>query len=307
MTRLPFVVAALCAALALPALAQDRPSHRDRGTAGARTPGAQAYGNHSGTRGSGSQGSGGQRHWNGGNGNGSHGGHYGGHYRGGYYGHRSYYRGWPAYVYPYYSYLYPAPVFGYAFEPAPYYPPPGYIEPYPQYAEPMPAPPPQQPPQPQREYRERSYAQIDPNLQPQQPAPKAPPQAFDRITLSATELFGFDQATLRAPQPRLDEIARALIEFPNLGEITITGYTDRLGSDEYNLDLSQRRADAVKKYLVDEGVDHTRLRTVGRGKANPVVQCDDEDREALIRCLEPNRRVEVERITIERPVPPKGR
>jgi OOP family OmpA-OmpF porin len=167
----------------------------------------------------------------------------------------------------------------------------------------MPAP---LPAQPQREYREHSYAQIDPNLQAQPaapPAPRAPMRTFDRITLSATELFAFDQATLRSPQPKLDEIARALIEFPDIGEVTITGYTDRLGSEEYNLDLSQRRADAVKKYLVDEGVEHTRLRTVGRGKANPVVQCDDQDREALIRCLEPNRRVEVERITIERPVP----
>ncbi len=223
-----------------------------------------------------------------------HGGYAGHHYRP-YYGYR--------YGPRYYPYLYPAPLFGYAFAP----PRPVYVLPYPEYEEVAPPPPPAPPVQ--REYRERSYAQVDPKLQP--PAPRAPAApaapAFDRITLSATELFAFDKATLRAAQPRLDEIARALIDNPAAGNVTITGYTDRLGSDAYNLKLSQRRADAVKDYLVRQGVPASRLESVGRGKARPVVECDDKDRAALIRCLEPNRRVEVERITIERPVAPKPR
>ena len=44
----------------------------------------------------------------------------------------------------------------------------------------------------------------------------------------------------------------------------------------------------------------SRLTAVGKGEANPVVQCHDKDRASLIRCLEPNRRVEVEEITVER-------
>jgi outer membrane protein OmpA-like peptidoglycan-associated protein len=226
--------------------------------------------------------------------------------------HRSYhyaprhYGGW-AYVHPrYYSYLYPAPIFGLGFAPAPYYyAPPAYVERPPTYFED--APPPSARP---REYRERSYAQIDPGLKPPAPAapaPQAPERVFDRITLSATELFGFDEATLRAPQPRLDEIARALVENPHVGQVTITGYTDRLGSEAYNLELSQRRADAVKQYLVGEGVAPERLNSIGRGEADAVVECDDADRAALIRCLEPNRRVEVERITVERAVAPEPR
>jgi outer membrane protein OmpA-like peptidoglycan-associated protein len=215
------------------------------------------------------------------------------------------YGGW-AYVHPrYYSYLYPAPIFGLAFAPAPYYAPPVYVERPPAYLQD--APPSSQRP---REYRERSYAQIDPNLNPPvpaAPAPQASDRVFDRITLSATELFGFDEATLRAPQPRLDEIARALVENPHIGPVTISGYTDRLGSEAYNLDLSQRRADAVKQYLVGEGVAADRLNSVGRGEADPVVECHDSDRAALIRCLEPNRRVEIERITIERAVAPQPR
>lgn len=130
----------------------------------------------------------------------------------------------------------------------------------------------------------------------------APPR-LERYTLSAQELFEFDKATLRMPQPRLDEIAEAMRRDARIGEVAITGYTDRLGTEAYNLALSQRRADAVKDYLVARGVAASRLRAVGRGEANPVVQCNDAGRAELIRCLEPNRRVEVEAITVERHVP----
>jgi OOP family OmpA-OmpF porin len=102
------------------------------------------------------------------------------------------------------------------------------------------------------------------------------------------------------PQPKLDEIAAALRANPEIRQITITGHTDRLGSDAYNLALSQRRADAVKAYLASKGVAANRLIAVGKGKADPVVRCEDRDRDALIACLQPNRRVEVESITVER-------
>ena len=182
---------------------------------------------------------------------------------------------YPGY-YPYAYYPYPG-YYPYAYPR--YYPYPAY-HPYPVYA-----PPP-------------AYVQRPPKVVAY--SPPAPPR--ERFTLSAHELFAFDRDELRMPQPKLDEIASALAKNPQIKTVTVTGYTDRLGSDEYNRELSQRRADAVKKYLVGRGVASDRIVATGKGKADPVVHCDNSDRAALIKCLEPNRRVVVEPITVERRV-----
>jgi len=192
----------------------------------------------------------------------------------------------PYRIYPHertYSYYEPAPVYvERVYEPPAYY----VIEP-PRYEAP-----------PAVEAREvpRAYAQAP---EPP-PRPRVEPPRLERYTLSAQELFGFDEATVRGPQPKLDEIAEAMRQNPQINDVTITGYTDRIGSDAYNLKLSQRRADAVKAYLVGRGVAAQRLSAIGKGKAAPVVRCSNANRAELIRCLEPNRRVEVEQITIER-------
>ncbi|MFD2295665.1 OmpA family protein [Massilia sp. GCM10020059] len=140
---------------------------------------------------------------------------------------------------------------------------------------------------------------------PPPPAPVPPPPAparFEKITLSATELFEFDSAKLGPVQSRLDEIAAALTADPSITDVDITGYADRLGSAAYNLKLSEQRANAVRDYLVAKGIDGARLKAYGKGEANPVVTCTNKNRAELIKCLEPNRRVEVEQITIERRV-----
>jgi OOP family OmpA-OmpF porin len=122
-----------------------------------------------------------------------------------------------------------------------------------------------------------------------------------RQTLAATELFAFDSARLSLPQPKLDDIAAALVRNPAITNVRISGFTDRLGDAAYNRDLSQRRAEAVKAYLIGKGVAADRLIAAGFGEANPVVTCNETSRERLIACLEPNRRVVIEPIVIETP------
>jgi OOP family OmpA-OmpF porin len=143
---------------------------------------------------------------------------------------------------------------------------------------------------------------------PPAPAPvvAAPPPAprFEKYTLSSTELFGFDSDALQLPQPKLDEIAEALKGEGAPREIQIVGYTDRLGSPAYNQKLSERRATSVKNYLVSKGVEGSRLQTIGKGEADPVVQCNETKKAALIECLKPNRRVEIDQITVTRQVTP---
>ena len=135
------------------------------------------------------------------------------------------------------------------------------------------------------------------------PTPPPPPATrIERYTLSSTELFDFDSARLRLPQPKLDETVTVMNTNPQISNVTITGYTDRLGSDKYNMKLSQRRAESVKNYMTSKGVASNRLVAVGRGESDPVVKCNDRNRSNLIACLEPNRRVEVQEITVQRVV-----
>ncbi|MBR7745448.1 OmpA family protein [Undibacterium baiyunense] len=137
------------------------------------------------------------------------------------------------------------------------------------------------------------------------PAPVAPPPPapkFEKYTLSSTELFAFDSAVLAPTQAKLDEIVTALKASPSVSNVVISGFTDRLGSDKYNQKLSEKRATAVRDYLVNAGVSANRLNAVGKGEANPVVTCNNKKRADLIKCLEPNRRVEIEQMTFERRV-----
>jgi len=141
---------------------------------------------------------------------------------------------------------------------------------------------------------------------PPPPAPLPPPPpapVMKKYTLSASELFGFDSARLGPNQPKLDEVAATMNANSDIASVTIVGYTDRLGSKAYNQKLSEQRANAVKAYLESKGVAAGRLTAVGKGEADPVIECKDEKkRPALIKCLEPNRRVEIEPVTFTKQV-----
>jgi len=144
-------------------------------------------------------------------------------------------------------------------------------------------------------------AKCDGALVAQAPTPPAPAPApapviqSQKITYQADALFDFDKAILKpAGKEKLDDLA-SKIGALNLEVVVATGYTDRIGSDKYNDRLSLRRAQAVKAYLVSKGIEANRIYTEGKGKRNPVTTgCNQKNRKALIACLAPDRRVEVE-------------
>ena len=91
---------------------------------------------------------------------------------------------------------------------------------------------------------------------------------------------------------RLDkDVVGRLPGCATLEAVVIEGHTDRLGSQQYNQKLSERRADNVKKYLVSKGVAAGKIETIGMGKTVPATFCPDtKNRKALIACLAPSRR-----------------
>jgi len=116
------------------------------------------------------------------------------------------------------------------------------------------------------------------------------------VRLEADTLFEFDSNELTADGTRLLDDMAASLTAAGLQEqkLQITGYADRIGEDDYNLGLSQRRAAAVRDYLISKGVLPDYIEADGLGTANPVVGCEGERGAALVECLAPNRRTEVE-------------
>ncbi len=117
------------------------------------------------------------------------------------------------------------------------------------------------------------------------------------IRLEADALFEFDSATLTDQgRTRLDRVLSQLPDRSALQDkrITITGFTDWLGPDSYNQKLSERRAQAVHDYLISKGIRDEVIDARGLGSAKPLVSCEGERGAALIDCLAPNRRTEIE-------------
>jgi outer membrane protein OmpA-like peptidoglycan-associated protein len=102
-------------------------------------------------------------------------------------------------------------------------------------------------------------------------APEAPTRARPSA-LSLPVQFGFDSAEILAPaRQQLDALAEGIRMLPALQSVVIEGHTDAIGSDHYNEQLSQRRAQAVKRYLVAaHQIDPARLRAVGLGEQIPL-------------------------------------
>ena len=125
------------------------------------------------------------------------------------------------------------------------------------------------------------------------------PPAPAKMHFSANELFDFDKAILKHDSPSRDQLDELVIRLKTLtfDRVNVIGYSDRLGSEASNKHISLQRAEAVKNYLVTQGIDSRKILAEGRGNANSITgdRCKgNEITKALIACLQPDRRVIVE-------------
>lgn len=157
-----------------------------------------------------------------------------------------------------------------------------------------------------------AIAECDPDLVPKaapapapapaaKPTAAAPKPAAKKVTLAADALFDFDKATLRPEgKAKLDKLVSDIGAI-KLEVIIAVGHADRIGKDAYNQKLSERRAAAVKDYLVSKGIEANRVYAEGKGEKQPVTgdKCnkmgpENRKNKKLIECLQPDRRVEIE-------------
>jgi OOP family OmpA-OmpF porin len=115
------------------------------------------------------------------------------------------------------------------------------------------------------------------------------PIQYEKHSVSATALFEFDKSDLheqgKAELHTLDEYIKS--KGIKVVDINVIGHTDSLGSEEYNQGLSERRANAVKAYMVNEGIDAGIIDATGEGELNPVADNSTSEGQAL------NRRVDI--------------
>lgn len=119
-------------------------------------------------------------------------------------------------------------------------------------------------------------------------AAAAPAAVSSKVTYAADTFFDFNKSVIKSEaKAKLDDLVDK-IKAVNLEVIIAVGHTDAVGSDAYNQKLSMRRSNAVKAYLINKGVDKTRIYTEGKGEKQPVA--DNGTKEGRSK----NRRVEIE-------------
>ncbi len=158
-------------------------------------------------------------------------------------------------------------------------------------------------------YKGQEFYWFPADCPPKKPEVKAPAPVIvapakithKKISLDADALFAFDEYKLNSMNPegkaKLDKLASQLQEFNKEGDVRIhiIGHTDKKGSEEYNITLSQNRANSVLAYLAQNGIRPASMMATGLGEGFPVVECPAElSGQEEIDCLQPNRRVDVD-------------
>src|SRR5262245_61228428 len=116
----------------------------------------------------------------------------------------------------------------------------------------------------------RHYVSEEKVEAPPPPPPPPPPPVHKKITLQVDAFFDFNKATLKpAGKQKIDEVVREMKANPSVKAL-VEGYTDSIGTQAYNLRLSERRAMAAKDYMVEQGIESSRITTKGYGKEHPI-------------------------------------
>lgn len=135
----------------------------------------------------------------------------------------------------------------------------------------------------------------------EQPAPPPPAPVTPKVEpVTASVLFDFDRSAVRSAEAsKLDDLS-AKFKGGGFDRLEATGHADRIGSDAYNQALSERRAEAVRTYLVGKGVDTARIRTGAKGESESAtgdacrnMGAERRRNQKLVDCLQPDRRVQV--------------
>ncbi|GEM_PF-2569209 len=102
-------------------------------------------------------------------------------------------------------------------------------------------------------------------------AKRAPKVEAKKIVIDQMVHFDFNKYNIKPDSYGiLDDVASVLQKNAKINKVRVEGHTDAIGSEAYNMKLSQKRADSVKDYLVKKGIDGSRLESVGYGKTRPI-------------------------------------
>jgi OOP family OmpA-OmpF porin len=105
---------------------------------------------------------------------------------------------------------------------------------------------------------------------PAEPSKPAPSSVRQSVVIQADALFDFDKSVVRPDGKKSIDEALAKIKGVDLEMVIATGHTDSIGTEKYNQRLSERRAAAVKEYLVSKGIPASKITTIGKGESQPV-------------------------------------
>lgn len=122
-----------------------------------------------------------------------------------------------------------------------------------------------------------------------EPSPAAPVVNYEKNTISASALFNYDRSDLKEEgKAAMSDLKKSIkARDSSVVNVDIIGHTDNTGSEEYNMDLSIRRAESVREYMVSKGVDASKINIYGEGESNPFAS--NETREGRAE----NRRVDI--------------